>query len=134
MVLRNLRNCRGVAAVEFALLAPVLFLLLFVIVEGALLYYNYQVITNASREGTRVGIIAIDPVPGGIETVINNYCNQRLITFGDQNPPTITTNSYGDNYLRVEVDYQYDFLVLPGFLNNLTGPITLRTQTVMRME
>lgn len=48
---------KGVSAVEFALLLPVLVLIIFVIIEGGLVLYNQQVITNASREGARVGIL-----------------------------------------------------------------------------
>jgi hypothetical protein len=36
--------------------------------------------------------------------------------------------------LTVRVAYQYDFLVLPGFVAGLTGGINLVAETVMRME
>lgn len=47
---------RGAALVEFALVFPILLLLLMGIVEFGLLFYNKQVLTNASREGARAGI------------------------------------------------------------------------------
>ena len=39
--------------VEFALVAPLLFVLLFGIIESCLILYDQAFITNASREGAR---------------------------------------------------------------------------------
>jgi len=50
----------GQALVELALVLPLLLILAFGIVEFGLLMYNKAVITNASREGARVGIVAQD--------------------------------------------------------------------------
>ena len=49
------KNNKGASAVEFALVLPILIVLLFGIVEFGLLMYNKAVITNASREGARDG-------------------------------------------------------------------------------
>jgi len=46
---------RGISAVEFALLLPLLVLILFGIIEFGLLLYDQALITNASREGARAG-------------------------------------------------------------------------------
>ncbi len=43
----------GVAAVEFAIVLPVLLLILFGIINFGVLMYNQAVITNAAREGAR---------------------------------------------------------------------------------
>jgi Flp pilus assembly protein TadG len=48
-----IRDQNGGAAVEFAIILPLLIALLFGIVEFGLLLYNKQIITNASREGAR---------------------------------------------------------------------------------
>ncbi|MCK5219206.1 pilus assembly protein, partial [bacterium] len=48
-----LKNQRGAAAVEFAIVLPLLALILFGTIDFALLFYNKQVLTNASREGAR---------------------------------------------------------------------------------
>lgn len=44
---------RGVATVELALVAPLLFLLIFAIIEFGQVFYVQLVLTNASREGCR---------------------------------------------------------------------------------
>ena len=50
--MKNLVNStRGAAAVEFGLLAPLLFVILFGIIEFGAVLYNKAVITNVSREG-----------------------------------------------------------------------------------
>ena len=48
---------RGQAMVEFALVAPVFFLLLFSIIEGGRFVFYYQLLNNATREGARYAII-----------------------------------------------------------------------------
>lgn len=57
---RSMRR-RGQSAVEFALVAPLLFLLMFGIVDfGRAMYYQNE-ITNAAREGARIAILASNP-------------------------------------------------------------------------
>jgi len=129
---------KGASAIEFALVLPVLVLLLFGIIEFSIILFDKAVITNASREGARAGIVFADPRPtdAQISAVVNTYCSDHLITFGSASPVTtfpIRGSSSGDT-LSVRVLYQYDFLVLPNFISSLTGGINLAAETVMRME
>ena len=124
---------RGAAVVEFAIVAPLLLILLMGAVEFGLLFYNKQVLTNASREGARAGISHL--AAADITDIVENYCDSRLIRFDtDTQPATTVTGaegSYGDD-LTVTVDYEYTFLV-PGLLG--FGPnLDLRAITVMKME
>ncbi len=133
----NIRGQRGAAAIEFAIVLPVLVLLLFGTIEFGLLLYNQQVITNASREGARAGIVAQSPrvTPQAIASVVTSYCGGNLITFGDAAAAgpnvTVTPGTTFGTDLTVQVTYNYDFLVLSnlGF-----GQQVLRAQTVMKME
>ena len=132
-------NQRGVAAIEFALVLPVLVLLLLGIIEFSLALYDKAVITNASREGARAGIVFSDPpmTDGEISSVVTNYCQNRMITFGSATQVTTTVlregTSSGDD-LTVRVQYQYQFLAVPKFVTGLAGGVQLGAQTVMRME
>ena len=132
-------DSKGASAIEFALVLPVLVLLIFGIIEFSILLFDKAVITNASREGARAGIVYADPRPtdAQISAVVNTYCSDHLITFGSATLPVTTFPirgaSSGDT-LSVRVQYQYDFLVLPNFLSSLTGGINLVAETVMRME
>jgi Flp pilus assembly protein TadG len=133
---------QGSAAVEFALLLPVLVLLIFGIIEFGVLLYDQQVITNASREGARYGIRD----NGGIyynywqiQTVVDNYINTRLISFGFWpawpivTTPNGTCTAFGNpaNGLQVSVAYQYTFLVLGNF--GFRSPL-LTARTTMTCE
>jgi Flp pilus assembly protein TadG len=136
----NIKGQRGGSAVEFAIVLPILVVLLFGIIEFSILFYDKAVITNASREGARAGIVfASTPLDdAGIAGVVNTYCASNLITFGSATAATTTVSRGGSGTagdpLTVTVDYSYDFLVLPNFVTALTGPIDLEAITVMRME
>ena len=124
---------KGVVAVEFALILPVLILLLFGIVEFSLLLFNKQILTNASREGARFGIIAGHDIES-IRDEVNNYCAGNLISFGSAAAPTTTVTGAGaafGNDLTVTVTYDYDFLVLANFGFD---SVRLTARTVMKME
>ena len=51
------KNQKGAAIVEFAIVLPLILMFLFGILEFGLLMYNKAMITNASREGARLGIV-----------------------------------------------------------------------------
>lgn len=138
----NHSNQRGAAAVEFAIILPLLVLLIFGTIEFSLLLFNKQVITNAAREGARAGIVSVNPRPTNeeIKTVIRDYCGDQLITFGSGGgltipdpSPSYETRSAGGfgTELRVTVQYKYEFLVLAnlGF-----DPVDIETVSVMKME
>jgi len=137
---RKNSNQKGSAAVEFALVLPVLVVFVLGIVEFSLALYDKAVITNASREGARAGIVFGDPplTDGEISTIVGNYCQNRLITFGTSNQVTTIvvregSGATGDD-LTVQVQYQYQFLAIPKFVTGITGGIQLDAQTIMRME
>ncbi|MDL1962789.1 MAG: pilus assembly protein [Deltaproteobacteria bacterium] len=129
-----LQNNKGVAAVELALCLPILILLVCGSIEFGLLFYNRQVITNASREGARAGIVA-ETGTADIIQIVRNYCNGKLINLNGANglqADAVTVSAPdGDNDRTVTVTYVYDFLF--GGILDFTD-ITLSAQTIMRME
>ena len=141
-MMKRLRCQKGVAAIEFAILLPILLVIIFGIIEFSILLYDKQVITNASREGARVGIV-VGPVratSSEIGSRVNDYVASNLITFGTPNTPVTTVTpvdlsgmAFGDD-LTVLVSYDYQFLVLPNFIASLGGVKTINAQTVMKME
>jgi len=146
---RLIRTAKGAAMVELAIILPIMLLVLFGIIELGLIMYNKAVITNASREGARTGIVYRANAATGvyepygvpyIEGVVNTYLDNgnRLIPPG---PPTITVPSgicvqtvppAPAFSLNVTVTYSYNFFILP--VNWLTGPINLAAETIMRCE
>jgi Flp pilus assembly protein TadG len=142
---KMLHDQKGVAAVEFAIVVPLLVVFVFGIIEFGLVFYNKAMITNASREAARAGIVFRDPsvTVAEIQTVVANYCNGMLVTFGGPTNATTTVPSgecvnHGDE-LVVRVAYQYDFLMIPDFLaaffsGTMPGTVDITTTTRMRCE
>lgn len=142
----TIKNQKGAAAVEFAIVAPLLVLLVIGICEFGLLWYNSQVIINASREGARAGIAraadaADTTTPSGVKYIVDTYCANRLITFGVGSVPITDfpngndniTKSFGDGeYFSVRVKYTYNFLVPSLFGLGLDKELT--GMTLMKME
>jgi Flp pilus assembly protein TadG len=137
-------NERGASAVEFAIILPVLLVILFGIIEFSLLLFDKAVLTNASREGARAGIVHRFPTrrsAAEITTIVNTYCQNHLISFGSTTPvPTVTTDPADtsslaeDDTLIVTVSYTYDFLLLPNFITRLAPGTNLVATTAMRAE
>ncbi len=160
-IFKNIYNQKGAAAVEFAIVLPLLLLLLFGIIEFSLLLYNKAMLTNASREGARLGVVyAIGKGLDGsfgtaddtthstkaeIEQTVIAYAKNHLITFGSDILDTsdiiltaaTSTGSAGD-ILTVTVNYKYDFLVFPDISQLVGGSYSdftnLTATTKMRLE
>jgi Flp pilus assembly protein TadG len=141
----KMKSHSGQAMVEFALILPLLLILIFGVIEFSILLYDKAVITNASREGARHGIVApatSRQTQTEIASVVSNYCASNLITFGISGnlnttaptAPTVsgTTIAFGIP-LTVTVNYTYSFFVLPKFIGN-AGTLNMQATTVMNYE
>jgi hypothetical protein len=60
----DLKGQRGAAAVEFAIIAPLLFMLIFGIVEFGLVWSQKNVYVGAAREGARYAAVNCQPEGG----------------------------------------------------------------------
>ena len=133
------KNQTGASAVEFAIVLPILVLLVFGIIEFSVALYDKAMITNASREGARAGIVfRVPPVTDDeITNVVNTYLGNNLITFGGPATPNPTVTRNGSNpgdELKLVVDYTYTFILFPSVVTSLSGGINMMAETVMRME
>jgi Flp pilus assembly protein TadG len=149
--MKIVKDENGGSLIEFAIIAPVLFLILFGIIEFGILIYDNAMITNASREGARAGIVysfdpsnntAIRKTDDEIIQVVRDYCEDHLISFGSGTalaipPPTRTGDEAGDS-LTVTVNYSFRFLVFSNVIaligGDLADNINLSAQTIMRLE
>ena len=132
---------RGAVIVEFAMILPLLVILLIGIMDMSMLLYNKAVITNASREGCRVGIVSQDrtntaAIDAQITAVVNTYCQNHMVSFFTNNPVTTVTwpaqTTFG-HPLEVIVTYNYGFLALSN-MTSFTNPFNLGAKTVMLLE
>jgi Flp pilus assembly protein TadG len=129
----------GAAVVEFAIVLPILLLLLFGIIEMGFAIYDKTMITHASREGARAGVIyRVPPVTDEeIINVVNSYLGTSLITFNGSPSPTVTVTRSGSNpgdELKVTVAFTYSSLILPDLVETLDREFDLTAETTMRME
>ncbi|MGG1944798.1 TadE/TadG family type IV pilus assembly protein [Trinickia sp. NRRL B-1857] len=131
---------RGVAALEFVLVFPFLMTVLFGIVDTSLLLCDKAVITNASREAARAGVVVRVPqlTSSEVSNVALAYAQNNLVTGGTATTPTVSVDQSAGTSpgspLKVTVTYTYDGLVLGSALSSLTGPVTVSATTVMNYE
>lgn len=152
----KLRSEQGTAVVEFAVVLPLLLIIVFGIVEFSFMLHNRGMITNAAREGARAGIVIGE---GGsrlsksdIQSIVNSYLTNNLVSFTSGSPatPTVDVAVNGDktkdpadgmvsltDYLTVEVSYEYEFLLLPKFVAGIAstdGTKNLFASSTMRAD
>jgi Flp pilus assembly protein TadG len=131
---------RGAAAVEFALILPILLALLVGGIDASLALYDKAVITNASREGARAGIVARNPLltDEQIRQVVRQYAQSALVSFGASPvQPTVLIQKGslgGDPTLQVTVSYTFQGIGLGSLFQSLGRPWVLQASTVMVYE
>jgi Flp pilus assembly protein TadG len=125
-------NENGQTIIEFALIAIFFFMILFGIIEFALLMFNQQVITNAAREGARFGVVArpvdFKVTKSDVVTETEFFAQNHVVSFA---PNNFSVNAvFNDDIsqdqcnefqqkLEVTVGYDYSFLILPMVTRNI---------------
>ena len=125
------RRQRGQALAEFALAAPVLFLLLLGVIEGGRFIYHYESINNAARAGIRYAVIHgpnNDPAtPADIRQAVADaaigisVADDLVIPDPVYSGPNGSTNKRGST-VSLSVSFTYEPVV------PLLPPITIRAQ------
>ncbi|KVE31773.1 pilus assembly protein TadE [Burkholderia vietnamiensis] len=134
------RAARGVVSLEFVLMLPFLLMVLIGIIDTSLLLCDKAVITNASREAARAGVVLRVPMLTStqIANVALAYTQNSLITGGTATAPTVTvTQANGTTSgtaLTVTITYTYTGMVLGSAFSALTGPVTISATSVMLYE
>lgn len=116
---------RGAAAVEFALVLPILVLILFGVIEFGGVYNAQLMVTGSAREAARA--MAIDGVPAEAEAVAVDAAIG--IAPGDLDVDITPATCAAGTDVTVEVTYDRPFLT--GFFGStieLTGVATRRCQ------
>lgn len=126
----NPSSTAGNAVLEFALVAPLLFLVLFGITEfGRALGVN-QALYTAAREGARVAVVTD---PDG--DLVNARVAEVLAAAGIAPTGVQIVGPVGTANRTVTVTVQTDFTVIPGtILGGFAGTIPLQAAAVMSFE
>ena len=127
------RNRRGAAVVEFAVVSPVFFLLVFGMIEYGRMVMVQQMLTNAAREGARVGVLD-SSTASEVTSKVNSYLtaariNNATVTCDPSNP---SSAGYGEAVtVTVSIPFsQVSWLPSPMFL----GGTTMTATSAMRRE
>jgi len=128
--LRYIRNAGGNAVVEFALVLPILLLVLFGITEFGRMILTTNILNTASREGARLAAVS----PAGETAAIEARVNEVLAA-AKVNPKAVTVEYLPEtNSVRVTVTTDFDILSRSVLPPAIRGTIELRGQTVFRYE
>jgi Flp pilus assembly protein TadG len=131
----------GAELIEFALVLPMMLLVMFGIIDFGLLFQRYLVVTNAAREGARVAVL-----PGYTDADVQARVAQYLTAAGLTEaapPPTIEQSvacagGQSISVERVTVQYPYSYSVvgtLVGYFGGTQFTSTgLRAVAAMRSE
>ena len=129
------RQRRGTAVVEFALVAPLFFLLVMGMIEYGRMVMVQQILTNASREGARRAVL--DGITtANVQTSVNTYLSGAKITGATV---TVTSNApvapdYANSMtVVVSIPFsQVSWLPSPMYLGGktLSASSTMRKETV----
>ena len=109
--------------VEFAVVAPVFFLLVFGMIEFGRVVMVQQLLTNASREGARLGVLT-DSTDTQVKSRVVSYLSGANITIATSNVNVAyaSDSSSGESVtVTVSVPFnQVSWLPTPIFLNGKT--------------
>lgn len=121
-----MKSEKGQSMVEFALIVPVLVLLLLGIMDFARIFHAYLTIDHAGREAARAASIGKDAA-----TVTSIAMDQGSSIGLKATHVTVSTGSSGTN-ATIKITYPITFLT--PLIGNIVGPLTLKDTTVMRVE
>jgi hypothetical protein len=144
---------RGTAVVEFALIAPLLFLLIGGIIDFARALNYYNDLTQLAGQGARAAIVAANPDGTGPSTATSVQCQLVKIyttspelrgsTSSDgiqvqildpNNPAAATVMPIAGQPLQVQTSFNFNFIV-PLVKIAIPGPfLHLSTSSTMRVE
>jgi Flp pilus assembly protein TadG len=142
MLKRLAKAEHGAELIEFALTFPILLLVVMGIVDFGLLFQQYEVLTNAAREGARVAVL-----PGygttDVQTRVNQYIQATNLTSANVTtslatpPPLPIGTGLCASVKTVTVTYPHQYVFLSGvakFFGATFGTKTLIATASMRSE
>ncbi|MEA3407630.1 MAG: TadE family protein [Chloroflexota bacterium] len=127
-----MRRERGQALAEYVLVLPLLLLLIFGIIDFAIVVLQYNTIANAAREGARAGVV----VQGDVTDVVDAAESAAaVLTVGlDSDDLTITAMADAET---ISVTVDYTARLITGIIIEAVGgdaEIPLSSTATMRRE
>lgn len=133
----------GAELIELAIALPLLLLVTAGIVDLGILFQHYEVVTNAAREGARVGVLA-DFTTTDVQNRVTQYLAASGLT-ASAPAPTVTYSTVpiiaggpSISVVKVVVQYPHEFVFLGPAAKLVGGSslanITLAASATMRRE
>ena len=126
---------KGQNLVEFAMVVPIFLILVFSIVDFGMGFHAWITVTNAAREGARIGAVGAD------SATIEARVIDTTSSLAAEDIEVTVVNAQGAPGEAVSVDVQYEYeLITPlssllGFFGGgLGSPITFHSESEMRIE
>jgi Flp pilus assembly protein TadG len=138
---KRLQSESGAELIEVALTLPLLMLVVLGIIEFGFLFQQYEVITNAAREGARVAVLPSYSTDDA-KTRINNYLDasglvssSATVNVAAQSAVSIGTNCMVP--MQATVSYPHPVPFVGGimqYFGSSMGSMTLHATSTMRVE
>jgi len=138
----RLGDDRGSELIELAIVLPLLLIMAAAIVDFGFMFQRYEVLTNAAREGARLGSLPGYSV-ADVQNRVTDYLNVAGMSGAPAPSVTYSNVAIGGggptiNMVNVTAFFPYDFLYI-GPIAGLAGgtgwnSITLQTTSSMRVE
>lgn len=130
---RRNRRERGAALVEFAIVVPILFLLIFAVVEFGWAYSQNLDVRHGAREAGRLAAVNFGTGTGTTQSddLIDEACD-RMDEYGSTTVELDESGTSPGSRLTVTVSRPLD--TLTGFLDFALAGITLESTVTMRAE
>ncbi|MEW5796521.1 MAG: TadE family protein [Candidatus Zixiibacteriota bacterium] len=129
-ILPKISSTRGNAVVEFALVLPILLLVLFGITELGRMIMTANVLNTASREGARLA--AVSPVSDSLS--VQARVMEVLEAASVEPSAIVVVYDPGTHTVRVQVTTEFEILSRSVLPEVLRGTVELSGQTVFRYE
>ena len=135
---RKRRSEAGTSVVEAAIVFPLMLMLVFGIAEFGISFTRWNSLTNAVREGARMGVVFRPSCSVGAVTALVKATVADFAESSGIDPVGVTTTVTGPcdgtgTPLTVTSTVPYDFVALSA-LANLAPSMSLKARTVMRNE
>jgi Flp pilus assembly protein TadG len=143
-------SSRGAELIEFALVLPLLLLVVLGIVDFGFVFQRLEVVTNAAREGARVGSLTSTYSATDVCNRVVNYMTAGGLTVTGSCPsPTNPVFSYDSSYsiplgagtniqgVRVRVTYYSTYYFLGpiiGWFGGSLSSVPINGEAIMRSE
>jgi Flp pilus assembly protein TadG len=143
---RGWRSVSGAELVEFGLTFPLLLFVVLGILDFGLMFQQYEVLTNAAREGARIAVLPDYQanLDANVTTRVNQYISASFLT-GRGKVTVVTpiakgnvkigTNCMTTVTVTLTCPHQFIFLADIGkYFGSTFGTKTLRASSTMRQE